>query len=392
MKYNFDHVTNRIGTASVKWDELANKYGSPDLISLWVADMDFLCPQPVMDALTERAAHGIYGYTVRSDSYLESICYWMKTRHDWSIEKEWICHSPGVVPAIGFIVNAFTNPGDKVIIQPPVYYPFTKMVESSGRQIVHNPLLFDGDRYSMDFEDLRKKAREGAKMLLLCSPHNPVGRVWTKDELHTLGQICREHDILVVSDEIHFDLVYKSSTHTPFAAISEDFAMHSIICTAPSKTFNLAGMQTSNLIIPNEMLRAQYTTFVERFGLTLGNTFGLVALEAAYSHGADWLDQLIDYLQANLEFMTRFIAERLPQIHVIRPEGTYLAWLDCRALNMNDNMLEAFMRTKGGVALDDGYIFGPGGSGFERINIACPRSILEQGMLRIERALRALGT
>jgi cysteine-S-conjugate beta-lyase len=390
VKYDFDAYVNRIGTASVKWDELETRFGSRDLISMWVADMDFLCPKPVIDALTERTLHGVYGYTARNNFYLESICRWMKTRHHWHVEKEWICHSPGVVPAIGFIVNAFTQPGDKIIVQPPVYHPFSKIAESSGRQVVYNPLLFDGKSYTMDFDDLRKKARAGAKMILLCSPHNPVGRVWTKDELMTLGQICTEYNILVVSDEIHFDLVYKDYTHTPFASISDEFAMNAIICTAPSKTFNLAGLQTSNIIIPNEKLRQQYTNFVERFGLTLGNTFGLVALEAAYNHGAEWLDQLIDYLKANLDFMTGFISEKIPNIHVIEPEGTYLVWLDFRELNMNDSKLEQFMRTKGGVALDDGYIFGHGGSGFERINIACPRSVLANGLTRIERALNQL--
>ncbi len=390
MKYNFDVVINRFNTASVKWDGLENTFGSKDLISMWVADMDFPCPMPVIDALTKRAAHGIYGYTLRTESYLDSICSWMQKRHDWHIQKEWICHSPGVVPALGFIVNAFTEPGDNVIIQSPVYYPFSKMVEASGRQIVYNPLKFDGERYTMDYDDLEAKVRAGAKMLILCSPHNPVGRVWTRDELLNLGQICKDNDVLVVSDEIHFDLVYKDFIHTPFAALSEEFAANSIICTAPSKTFNLAGLQTSNIIIANEGLRARYTNFVERLGLTLGNTFGLYALETAYTQGEEWLDELLDYLKGNLDFLTQFIEKRIPKIKVIKPEGTYLVWLDCRSLNMDALKLEQFMRTLGGVALDDGHIFGPEGSGFERINIACPRSLLEEGLYRIEQAVNSL--
>lgn len=388
MKYDFDQVIDRRSTSAVKWDELESLYGNKDLIPMWVADMDFPCPQPVVKALTERAKHGIYGYTTKSVEYLDAVVQWMEKRHRWHIQREWICHSPSVVPAIAFIVNAFTNPGDKIIVQPPVYRPFSNVIEQNQREVTYNPLLFENGRYRMDFSSLRMLVQDGAKMLILCSPHNPVGRVWERGELAELGQICADHGVLVVSDEIHFDLVYKPHTHTPFASVSEVAAQNSIVCTAPSKTFNLAGLQTSNIIIPNPELRNTYNQFLERLGIKLGNTFGLHALQAAYKAGEEWLEQVLAYIQENLNFLAEFIAKEIPDLKVVQPEGTYLVWVDCRSLNMSAEELSEFMRTKALVAIDDGQIFGPGGEGFIRLNIACPRSVLEEGLNRIASAIR----
>lgn len=387
MKYDFDKVINRYNTSSVKWDEVQSVYGEKDLLPMWVADMDFPSPAPVIEAISEKAAYGIFGYTSRSASYFEAVIGWMERRHKWSVQKNWICHSPGVVPALSTIVLAFTNPGDKVVIQPPVYYPFRNVVEQNGREVLHNPLKYTDGRYTMDFEQLRSLLDPSVKLLILCSPHNPVGRVWTKEELTELGNICLEHNVMVVSDEIHSDLLLADQVHTPFASISERFAQNSIICTAPSKTFNLAGLQISNIIIPNKRLREVFQNKMNALSLQLGNTIGLSATESAYRHGEEWLDQLLVYLRQNLDFLTRYIEEHIEGIKVIKPEGTYLVWLDCRELGLDAKGLERLIQKQAKVALDEGYIFGTEGEGFTRINIACPRSILAEGLRRIERAV-----
>ncbi|WP_453993983.1 MalY/PatB family protein [Bacillus nitroreducens] len=387
MKYNFDESIDRRQTNSVKWDEVENIFGDKDLLPMWVADMDFKSPQPVITALQKRVEHGIYGYTTRSDAYYEAIIGWMKRRHNWKVEKDWICFSPGVVPALHMIVKTFTSPGDKILIQPPVYYPFASVIEKNGREIVNNPLRFENGRYYMDFEDLENKIDPSVKMIILSSPHNPVGRIWTRDELTRLGDICLKHNILVVSDEIHFDLVYKGNVHTPFAAISEKFADASITCTAPSKTFNLAGLQTSNMIIPNKEIRDQFKQAVENSFISLTNTFGVTALIAAYEEGDEWLDQLMDYLKGNLDFLKRYIKSTIPEVKVIEPDATYLVWLDCRELGLDAKELERVIQKQGKVAFDEGYIFGKEGEGFTRINIACPRALLEEGLKRFSQAL-----
>ncbi|TCP23775.1 cystathionine beta-lyase [Scopulibacillus darangshiensis] len=390
MKYDFDKEIDRFGSASIKWDETESLFGDKDILPMWVADMDFPAPQPVIEALKKRVEQGIYGYTTRPQSYLEAIIEWMEQRHDWLVEREWICHSPGVVPGLSLIVEAFTEPGDKVIIQPPVYYPFKEVVVRHERDLVYNPLKFENGRYTMDFDDLVQKLDPDVKLLFLCSPHNPVGRVWTKEELTKLGDICIEHGVVVVADEIHFDLILKNQNHVNFASISKEFANNSIVCTAPSKTFNLAGLQTSNIIIPNEKLRAVFTKVVETHFLSHPNTFGIMALESAYRFGAEWLDQCLDYIEGNLEFLTAYMENRIPKIKVIKPEGTYLVWLDCRELGLNSKDLERLMQKEAKVAFDEGYIFGPGGEGFTRINIACPRSILKEGLSRMEAAINRL--
>ena len=390
MKYDFDQEICRLGTNCEKWDNLKNQFGMKDLIPMWVADMDFKSPQPVIEALKRQAEHGVYGYTFRSDSYIESIAGWLKRRHRWPVEKEWITHSPGVIPALSLAIKTFTEPGDKIIIQPPVYHHFARVIEANGRQIVNNPLILKNGHYSMDFEDLEEKIDATVKMLILCSPHNPVGRVWSKEELTRLGQICTKHNILVVADEIHCDFVYKTYSHTPFASISEEFANHSLTCIAPSKTFNLMGVQTSSIIIPNQELRNKYDRELNTLSIGSPNIFGAAALEAAYRHGEEWLDQLLDYLQGNLEYTLSYFSNNIPQINVIQPEGTYLVWLDCRDLCFSIKELDEFVLQRARVAMNGGHIFGTEGEGFMRLNIACPRSMLKNALQGIEKAVASL--
>lgn len=391
MRYNFDRLVDRNKTSSLKWDDTERLFGAKGLLPMWVADMDFLSPAPVIEALCQRAEHGIYGYTIRSDSYHESIINWIGKRHGWQIEKEWLTHSPGIVSALSFIVQTYTKPGDKVVIQPPIYYPFLNVVKNNGRELVFNPLILNNGRYEMDFDDLRGKLAGGdVKIMLLCSPHNPVGRVWSREELTELGQICLEHNVLVISDEIHFDIVMPNQSHTNFAEISKAFADNSITCTAPSKTFNLAGLQASTVIIPNPLLREQYMETINRHSLKSTNTFGVTALESAYRNGEEWLDQLLVYLSGNLDYLLESFADSIPLIKPIKPEGTYMVWLDCRELGMDDQQLEHFFVHDANVALRQGYMFGPGGTGFMRINIACPRDVLHEGIKRIEQAVNRL--
>ena len=400
MKYNFDTEINRKGTNSVKW-EFIKRGGSllhreePDdpssgtrLLPMWVADMDFPCPEPVVEALVARAQHRLFGYTSPTDSYYNAIVNWMKKRHGWEIEPEWICTTPGVVPALNMLVKTYISPGHKVLIQTPVYYPFYKAVENSDGILVTNPLIYENGRYSMDFEDLEEKTKDSqVKMAILCSPHNPVGRVWTRDELLRFGEICLKNNVLVVSDEIHGDLILEGYVFTPFAGISEAFAQSSITCNAPSKTFNLAGLKTSNIIISDEQLRTRFKKTLGRTALGGVGAFGVVALEAAYNHGEEWLSQVLDYIMDNFRYLEKYIAEQLPQIKVVPLEGTYLVWLDCRSLGLGKLELEQLMLEEAKVYLDEGYIFGTEGEGFERVNLACPRSVLVEALERIRNVL-----
>lgn len=390
MRYDFDEVICRDGTFSMKWDGefLKTEFGTDDLLPLWVADMDFQCPQPVIEALRKRVEHGIFGYSHRTDAYYEAVISWMARRHQWKIEKDWIVFSAGIVPAINYIIHTFTRPGDKVIIQNPVYYPFGNAIVNNGRRPLFNSLKFTGDRYHMDFEGLKALAKDPyAKLMILCSPHNPVGRVWEKEELISLGEICAENNILVVSDEIHSDLILRGHVHTPFAGISDEFAQNAIVCTAPSKTFNLAGLQTSNLIIPDKIKRQEYVHTLERNHGELTNCFGIVSLVAAYTQGEEWLEQVLDYIEGNVDFIDDFIKTQMPEVKFIRPEGTYLGWLDFRSVCSDGTSLEQIMQKKAKVALDEGYIFGEGGEGFERINLACSKKIIAEAMERIEKAI-----
>lgn len=393
MKINFDQITDRSGTDAVKWEVVQSEtdahlhlrtdrfFGDDPAIPMWVADMDFPAPQPVVDAVVARAKHGIYGYTERSATYGRAVANWMKTRHGWDIKPTWIVATPGVVPAIAMLARALLQPGDQVILQPPVYYPFQMVLDVNQIGVVENPLICKDGRYLMDFDDLADKARDPrTKMLILSSPHNPVGRVWTRDELERLSGICRANDVLVISDEIHADLTF--TPFVPFGPLDEN----AIVCTAASKTFNLAGLSNSNIIVPNPGLRGQFETYLLKNALTGTNLFGRLATETAYIHGADWLDQLLDYLRGTLDFMEKYFAKHLPQIRMIRPAGTYLVWLDCRALGMDSASLTRFFLDRARVYLESGAIFGTGGDGFLRMNIATPRKVVEQALKRMTHA------
>lgn len=390
MKNNFDQEINRQNTACEKWDYLDKRFGVKDALPMWVADMDFKVPEVVNEAIKQRAEHGVYGYTFRPESYYEAIVDWLKRRQHWSIEKEWISHSPGVIPALALIVRAFTQPGDKIIVQSPVYHHFYSVIKAHDRIVLNNPLQSKDGRYTMDFSDLEAKIDPSVKMLILCSPHNPVGRVWARDELTRLGDICLKHNILVISDEIHCDIVYKDSVHTPFSSISQAFADRSITCISPSKTFNLMGLHTSSIIIPNRELRETYNREINSLAIGSPNPFGMVALESAYRYGEEWLDGLIDYLQGNLDFMMDYFQKNISQIKVVKPEGTYMVWLDCRELGLAKVDLDHFMLNKARIALNEGYIFGQEGEGFMRMNIACPRSILEKALHQLKQAVSYL--
>ena len=388
MTYDFETRIERRGTACEKWDGMEKEFGYPGLLPMWVADMDFAAPPEVVDALVARARHGVYGYTMYAEPARRAVQDWLAMRQGWPVEADWIRFSPGVVPGLVFVVKTFTRPGDGILIQPPVYYPFAQLIERNGRRVVQNPLVLEGGRYRMDLDDLRAKARAGARVLILCSPHNPVGRVWTPDELRALARVCVEEGVLVVADEVHGDLTYPGVRHTPYASLGVEAAERSITFTAPSKTFNLAALQTAVVIIPEGELRRRYDAFIDEVFMIFANAFGLAALEAAYGHGAPWLDELRQYLAGNLALLEEYLAREIPEIEVVRPEGTYLVWLDCRRLGMEADELATFMRAEARVALDDGHIFGTGGAGYERINIACPRSMLAEALERIAAAVR----
>jgi len=390
MKYSFDRVIDRYGTGCEKWDMCARIFGGDNLLPLWVADMDFQSPPEVIKALTDRAAHGIFGYTAYTDSAYNSVIQWFTTRHNWQIDKEWIIYSPGVVPALSLLVQSLTEPGDGIIIQRPVYHPFMHVVEGNGRVLLNSPLTENGEgRFVMDFDDLRDKAYDpSAKMMLLCSPHNPPGRVWDRDELETLINICAERDILIVSDEIHCDLTHKGITHTPLPLVKPEYSHRIITCTSPSKTFNLAGLQISNIIIPEETLRKKFRKALMKNGMIDPNCFAAVAMEAAYTHGAQWLDELMDYVRENLEYMKSVLNSYLPDVRVIDPEGTYLVWTDFRCFGLDYKELLRIFVEEAKVAPGQGNIYGQEGEGFMRFNLACPRTTLQDGLERICAAFR----
>jgi cystathionine beta-lyase len=390
MKYDFDKVIDRRNSSCLKWGGVEKVFGDKDVLPMWVADMDFEAPQAVKEAVRKWALRADYGYTVRPPSFYQAFLDWVKGRHGWDIKKEWMLFTPGGVPALNLSVMAFSNPGDKVIIQPPVYYPFFLAIKNNGRELVYNRLRLQNGRYEMDFADLESKIASGARLLILCSPHNPVGRVWQREELLILGEMCLTHNVVVVSDEIHADLIFEGHAHVPAAAVSEKILDNTVTIMAPSKTFNLAGIETCTVITSNQILFNMFNRTIEKVGIGMTNTFGVAAFEAAYRYGEEWLEQLMQYLQGNVEFLLHFFEKKIPKIKVIRSEGTYLVWLDCRALNMDAQKLKGFMITQAKVGLDDGQKFGPGGEGFQRINIACPRSILEEGLKRIEKAVNSL--
>jgi cystathionine beta-lyase len=389
-KYDFDRIIDRTGTESLKWVYPREVLKVGDVLPMWVADMDFESPPAVVEALRRRAGHGIYGYPLVPPSFFEAAIEWLRRRHGWEVRKEWMSMTPGIVPALNYIVRAFTKRNDPVIIQTPVYHPFYYAIENHGRRVVRNPLRFDGRRYAMDLDDLRTKIDAPGRMLILCSPHNPVGRVWTHEELEALGRIAIERDLLVISDEIHHDLIYRGHRHQVLAALSPELAQQTITCIAPSKTFNIPGLATAAVIAPNPDLLKKFEDEAERSGFDLGQVFGIVGFEAAYRHGEDWLDALLPYLEGNVDFLEKFLADRTPGIKLIRPEGTYLALLDCRGLGLDQTALNDFFLKEARVYLNDGTMFGSELEGFVRINFGCPRALLAEALERIERAVRDL--
>lgn len=398
MRYDFDQVCDRRKTDCVKWDLVPSIFGHHDVLPMWVADMDFPVAQPILDAIKRRADHGFYGYTHAGASVIEAVVRRMERKFQWKVKPEWVVFTPGVIPALHMAIRAFTHPGDEIVLQGPVYYPFYPAVALSGCQVANNELILKDGRYEMDYEDLERKfaPRTGmrstpsrVKAIILANPHNPVGRVWTGEELKKAGEISLRHQAVVVSDEIHCELLFRGYRHTPFASISEELEQNCVVCMSPSKTFNLAGLGASSIIIPNKRLRQAFVNTGAGI-VPEPNLFGLVAMEAAYRFGDEWLEQVLDYVQGNLEALTAYFKERIPRIQVIQPQGTYLVWLDCRALGMDPPTLRRFMREKARVGLDDGFLFGPGGACFQRMNIACPRAILNEALHRIEAAVKNL--
>ncbi|MBE7416104.1 MAG: pyridoxal phosphate-dependent aminotransferase [Deltaproteobacteria bacterium] len=388
MKYDFDRVIHRTGTDSVKWDHHQMKGEVDEMIPMSIADMDFEAPDFVVEAIIGRARHGIFGYTVVPEGYYSSLSKWLLMRSGWEVRKEWIRPTPGVIPALAFAVEAFTEPGDGIIIQPPVYHPFRAVIADNGRAVVNNPLKCEGNAYSMDIEGLKRAVDSRTKMIIISTPHNPVGRVWRQEELEELAEVCLENGIIIISDEIHADLVMPGCTHTPTAMLSDEVSRITVTCTSPSKTFNLAELHVANAIIPDKGLYERFDLALTRAGLKRPNVLGMAALEAAYANGDGWVSELITYLNGNYLYMRDFFLEKLPEVRVSAMEGTYLGWLDFRGLGLPEAAVDERLLLKARVDMTPGRIFGPGGEGFYRMNLACPRAVLERALTRIRGAFR----
>lgn len=386
-KYNFDQIIDRKGTNALKTDALKERYGNENLIPLWVADMDFLSPPEITEAIIERAKHGLFGYTRPSQEYYDSIINWVDTQHEWKIDQSWLCYIPGVVKGIAFVLDCFTSSKDKVIIQPPVYHPFRIIPTLHNREVVNNPLVFEDNQYKMDLDHLKSIITPDCKVLILCNPHNPAGRVWSKEELIELAEICYEHNILVISDEIHSDLALYNHNHIPFASVSEKAANNSITFMAPSKTFNIAGLVSSFSIVENKELREKFYAYLESSELNEADIFAYTATQAAYEKGAEWLSELKEYIEGNIEFVDTYLKENIPQIKTIIPQASFLVWLDCRELKLSQSDLVSLFVDKAGLALNDGAMFGKEGTGFMRLNIGSPRSVLKEALNNLKKAI-----
>lgn len=390
MSWNFDEKISREGTDCLKYDLRREVFGTMDVIPMWVADMDFKTPDFIIRALRKRLDHEIMGYSVRPPEYALSIIRWLQARHNWRVEEEWVCFSPGIVPALNLCTLAFTRPGDSIIVQPPVYFPFFSAVESHGRILVFNQLIEDNGKWKMDFDGLIRCISPSTKMIIISNPHNPIGRAWTDEELLRLADICLKNNLIILSDEIHCDLVLPGHRHVPVAGLNEEIASVTVTCLAPSKTFNLAGLSTSSLVIANPVLRKYFKSKIEHLHIGNGNIFGTVASISAYSEGREWLEELLAYLDRNIEAVMSFCLERIPEIVPFRPEATYMIWLDCRKLGMNARELQDFFVWKAGVGMNEGSTFGPGGEGFMRMNLATGHDIVIKAMEQIEKAVKSL--
>lgn len=389
MKYNFDEIIDRQGTDSVKWDDYKNRWKRDDLLPLWVADMDFRTPPFVMDALRKRLEHEVLGYTTVCADWYSAIREWLHSRYQWDVTPEEMMFVPGIVRGIAFGLQCFTAPGDKVMVMTPVYHPFFLVTRKMGREVVYSPLDLRDGQYQIDFERFNRDM-QGCKVLILCSPHNPGGRVWTADELKEIARICKQNHTLVFSDEIHSDLTFKPYKHHPFPTVSEDAASNSLTFMASSKTFNMPGLGSSFCVITDEALRQKFHSFMEAGEFDEGHLFAYIGAAAAYKYGEEWLGQLLDYLQENIDFTEKYLAEHIPGISMIRPQASFLVFLDCRALGLSQADLNKLFVEKAHLALNDGTIFGEPGKGFMRLNVACPRAVLQQALQQLEAAVNEM--
>jgi cystathionine beta-lyase len=387
---NFDQIIDRKNTKCYKWDYNKEIFGKEELLSMWVADMDFQAPQEVLVILQKRVDHGIFGYTGLTGSFYASIINWMKKRFNWKIDQEWIVTTPGIVPAINFAIQTYTKKGDKILVQTPVYYPFFTSTENNERTLVVSQLKLSDSYYKMDFTDLERKLADDVKMMILCSPHNPVGRVWKFNELQKVSKLCFKYNVLLISDEIHSDLIIGENKHIPIPTISKDIANNSLTMFAPSKTFNVAGLSLSYVIIPNKKIRVKFQKTILNLGLHGGNVFGIEALEASYRYGQKWLDELLNYIEDNYTFVQQYLQNNIPRIKTIKMEGTYLLWLDCSELRLSQKELVSLFINKAKLALNDGSKFGKGGNGFMRMNLGCSRRLIEQALDRLAIAIRSI--
>ena len=386
----FDEIVDRKNTCSLKWDHCMERFGAEDILPMWVADMDFKSPPQIIEAIVQRAEHGVFGYTEASDGLSEALMTWLKSRHGWDTDKRWILHSPGVVTSVNIAILAFTRPGDGVLMQTPIYYPFYSSIRDNGRRLVSNPLINRNGFYEMDFDDLEEKFKSGVKLMVLCSPHNPIGRVWRKADLEEVARLSLKYGVFVVSDEIHSDLVLGDFSHIPFGTVSEKALQNSISLYSPTKTFNIASLSQSSVIIPDRKLRKKFRETLNRNGAGMLNIFGMIAGETAYSHCEDWLMELLVYLRGNLGIIKDYFQMYIPQIKVIEPEATYLAWLDCNRLPVEAEKLKDFFVFKARVGLNEGSMFGKEGRGFQRMNFACPKARLMDGLERIRAAVESI--
>ena len=389
--YNFDKIVDRSGSGDLKHEVLAERYGRPDLLPLWVADMDFETPQFITDALRRRLDHSLFGYTIVPKDFWPTVCDWIYTHHQWRVDEQWMRFIPGIVKGIGFVVNVFTKPGEKVIIQPPVYHPFRITPEGNGREVVYNPLIENADgTYSMDFDNLAQVADDKCRVLILSNPHNPAGIVWDVDTLRRLADFCHERGIIVISDEIHCDMALYGNKHHPFASVSDNAAQCSITFGAPSKTFNIAGIVSSYCIVPNERLRKPFFEWLAANELDEPHLFAPIATIAAFKHGEQWRRDMLKYVEGNIDFVSEWLAANLPQIKALRPQASFLVWLNCRDLHLDHDRLVDLFVNRARLALNDGEMFGIGGKGFMRMNVATPRSVLKEALERLKKAVATL--
>lgn len=386
---DFDKIIDRTNTDSLKYDFAVERGMPKGILPLWVADMDFQTSSYILDAISERVNHGIFGYSDTKDEYFETVSSWMDRRHGWKVEKDWMITTPGVVFALAMAVRAFTKEGEAVLIQQPVYYPFSRVVNDNKRKLVVSDIkLMDDNRYHMDLEDVERKiVEDNVKMLMLCSPHNPVSRVWSKEELCALGDICLKHNVIIMSDEIHADFVYEDNKHYVLSDLKLEYSQITITATAPSKTFNIAGLQVSNVFIPNKDMRRKFEEEIAAAGYSQINSLGIVACRAAYEHGEEWYQAMLKYVKTNIDYVDEYLKNNIPSLKMIKPEGTYLVWIDFKELGLNDEELDSLVVNKAGLWLDGGTMFGESGSGFQRINVACPRKTLTKALDKLRDAV-----